>query len=391
MIDELTRFLDTLPTRPRLLGLGEPMHGSEDLLHLRNRIFRLLVEHEGYRSIAIESDALAGLTVDAHVAGGSVPLDEVLATGFSHGFGAFDGNRELVEWMRHENASRAPQDRLQFDGFDSPSEATSAASPRGPLTALHAYLGDAATVDLATIEDLAGDDERWTSTEATLDASRSVGASADARALRVLADDLTTLLETETPALIAASSRAEWDRAWLYARSATGLLRYHAVLADSGASRMERALAVRAAMMAANLRAIDGRGAGPTLVFAHNGHLQRTASTWEPPDDDPDWWSGAARWWGPGATTAATLGDGYAFLAIAVGSAAAGCSAFLPDGLDAPPPDTLEGMLAPGIHPAAPLRDRALRPRTGTAGYSSLDPTHLDGADGVLFVPELKR
>jgi erythromycin esterase-like protein len=389
MIDELTRFLDSLPTRPRLLGLGEPTHGSEDLLDLRNRVFRLLVEHEGYRTIAVESDALAGLTVDAYVAGGTGRIDEVMATGFSHGFGTSAANREFVEWMRHVNLGRSHQDRLWFDGFDSPSEATSAASPRVPLTALHAYLGDTAPVDLATIEDLLGDDERWTSTEATFDASRSVGAAADARALRLLADDLTTRLETETPDQIAATSRAEWDRARLYARTATGLLRYHAVLADPGPSRMERALAVRAAMMAANLRAIDDRGAGPTLVFAHHAHLQRTPSSWEPPGDAPDWWSGAARWWGPGATTAATIGDAYAFLTIAVGSAGRG--PFLPDGLDAPPPDTLEGMLAPGIHPAAPLRGRARRPRTGTAGYAPLEPTRLDGADGVVYLPELAR
>lgn len=50
--------------RPRLLALGEPTHGEDALLELRNELFRQLVEQEGYRTITIESDCLRGLIVD---------------------------------------------------------------------------------------------------------------------------------------------------------------------------------------------------------------------------------------------------------------------------------------------------------------------------------------
>src|SRR5690242_10727976 len=73
----LMRFLESLPTRPRLLGLGEPMHGVEAFPQLRNKAFQHLVAHDGYRSIAIETDCLAALTVDAFVADGKGELDEV--------------------------------------------------------------------------------------------------------------------------------------------------------------------------------------------------------------------------------------------------------------------------------------------------------------------------
>src|SRR5207245_1805974 len=96
----LSRFLDSLPASPRLLGLGEPTHGPEEFLLLRNRMFRSLVEHEGYRSIALETGVLAAQVVDEYVAGGAGDLDEVMSAGFSHGFGAAAGNRELVAWMR---------------------------------------------------------------------------------------------------------------------------------------------------------------------------------------------------------------------------------------------------------------------------------------------------
>jgi hypothetical protein len=69
----LTSFLRSRPSAPHLLGLGEAMHGEEAFPRLRNRMFRHLVEHEGYRSIALESSCLAGLTVDAFVAGGAGP------------------------------------------------------------------------------------------------------------------------------------------------------------------------------------------------------------------------------------------------------------------------------------------------------------------------------
>ncbi|MGH2613872.1 MAG: hypothetical protein ACRDJC_01425 [Thermomicrobiales bacterium] len=38
-----------------LLGFGEALHGGEDLLILRNRLFQRLVAAHGYRAIAIES------------------------------------------------------------------------------------------------------------------------------------------------------------------------------------------------------------------------------------------------------------------------------------------------------------------------------------------------
>src|SRR5690242_6048838 len=85
-----------LPARPRLLALGEPTHGESVLLDLRNALFRQLVEQEGYRTIAIESDCLMGMVVDHYVTSGTGTLDEVMRHGFSHEWGAFPGNRELV-------------------------------------------------------------------------------------------------------------------------------------------------------------------------------------------------------------------------------------------------------------------------------------------------------
>ena len=108
-----------------LLGFGEALHGGKELLVLRNQLFQRLVEASGYSAIAIESSFPRGPIVNEYVLGhGPASYAAVQETGFSHGFGKFEANRELVEWMRHYNADPAHQMKLQFYGFDSPTDVT---------------------------------------------------------------------------------------------------------------------------------------------------------------------------------------------------------------------------------------------------------------------------
>ena len=392
--DALAHFLRSLPARPQLLGLGEPMHGVEAFPRLRNQAFQHLVEHDGYRSIAIETDCLDALKVDAFVSEGKGELDEVMRSGFSHGFEKAVANRELVEWMRRYNQNRDPADRLSFYGFDAPMEMTHADSPRVALTALSRYLAtnlDATLLPAAadSIDVLAGADERWSNPAAILVPSESIGASDEANQLRLLADDLVAVLVAESPRLIAATSRDAWWRASLYGRTATGLLRYHAAMADTSDSRVARLLGLRDVMMADNLNAIVAREGrrGATLVFAHNLHLQKGRSKWHMGELSLEWWSA-------GAIIGAQMGDEYAVLASALGAAPN-------QGLDAAAVDTLEGTLSALPESGYVFNSgrltttlRGLAPivlRTDSApnnGYFPLDPDHLRETDGVIFVKE---
>jgi erythromycin esterase-like protein len=380
--------MELLPARPRVLALGEPTHGEDALLDLRNDLFRQLVEEEGYRTIAIESDCLTGLVVDEYVASGRGTLDDVVERGISHGWGAFAGNRELVRWMRACNDGRPASERLRFAGVDGPLEITAAASPRQALTALHGYLSARVDADLLpctadTLDRLLGADERWTDPAAMTDPDRSVGRSAEARHLRLLADELVALLDQQTPHLLATTSREDVDRARLYGRTATGLLRYHDAMADTSPARMTRLLAVRDHMMAQNLLALADRG--PVLVHAHNSHLQRVKSSMR-------MWEGPVQWWGAGALLSARLGDGYAFVATALGT-------LRHQGVGTPSPDTVEGLLyalpedrcvidAPRL--ATALAARRPAPRVSPwFGYAPLDPAHLADCDGIVFVKDV--
>ncbi|WP_040871863.1 erythromycin esterase family protein [Nocardia exalbida] len=372
----ISAFLGSLPTRPLLLGLGEARHFVGELGELRNEIFRHLVEHEGYRSFALESDCLMGLVVDDYIATGAGTLDDVMERGFSHSFGVSPANRDLVSWMRAYNKEH--EEKLRFFGFDGPLEYW-AASPRQALTALYALLDGPlprTVVTEETLDTLLGADDRWSNEAAAMDPSQSIGRSADAQQLRLIADDLVALLDTQGPQL----NTEDRERAALYGRTATGLLRYHYWMADASPARWTRLSALRDAMMAANLRAIAENG--PALVFASNLHLQRNKSLMSFGDQQLEWWSA-------GAITGTHLGDRYAFLASALGTA----------GDNTPPPDTVEGILStlPWDHcliDARRLAEAITTPAPRIShdfAYFPLNPAQLDLIDGIVFLKQAVR
>ncbi|MEV4617871.1 erythromycin esterase family protein [Asanoa sp. NPDC049573] len=368
-----------------LLALGEPTHGEPAFSAVRNEVLPALVE-AGVRAIVLESDRVAGLAVDDYVRGGGSTLDAALAAGFSPGFGALHGNRELLEWLRAHNAGRPAADRVAFHGFDAPLEMTGAPSPRRFLAHVVGYLD--AHLDLlapADLDRLIGADERWSDQAAIMDHTRSVGGTPEALRLRAIADDLRTELYANAPRLVAASSLADWRRADLHADVAARLLGYHAEAAAPAAQavRTSRLLGVRDAWMAHNLLDIRAQEQhrGPTLVFAHNRHLQRQPSTWQLAGMDLEWSSA-------GAIVSALLGDRYA---VVIGSL--GASAAL--GLHPAPAGTFEAVLtdaatAPTVFEPELLAGRALTTRTDATpeqGYFPLDEATVNHCDALLHIP----
>src|SRR5436309_1542423 len=160
------KVIASLGDSVELLGFGEALHGGKDILILRNRLFQLLVEAHGYSAIAIESSFPRAHVVNEYVAGrGPASYEAVQDTGFSHGFGRLDANRELVEWMRRYNADPSHHVKLQFYGFDSPTEMYGSDSPRHVLYFVLEYL---ASIDRASgqerrqrIDPLLGQDADW--------------------------------------------------------------------------------------------------------------------------------------------------------------------------------------------------------------------------------------
>ncbi|WP_241482995.1 erythromycin esterase family protein [Nocardiopsis halophila] len=394
--ESVDRFLGTLDRTPDLLGFGEPTHGVEAFPDLRNHIVEHLVRNRGYRSIALESGCPAGAIADAYITRGEGTLDEALEKGFSHEFGSLPSNRRLLAWLREFNADRDPADRVRFYGFDGPMEMMSAPSPRASLMGAHRYLvrhlGERRVRhDARRVDALLGDDAAWSNPAAMMDPAQSVGDGEEARALRPVADDLLALLEAEAPGLREESSDAGYEHAHMLARTALGLLRYHAAMASSGPDRFADLCGLRDAMMAENLEAVAEAeaGRGPCLAFAHNAHLQRRRSSMV---------MGGERmhWWGAGALVAQKLKGRYVFIASDMAEA---------EGRDAAEgdPDSLQGVLSRAVAAGASrAREGALFPAAGMAqagwdgrvlqARSDLkDPRYIPldgiaGTDAVVFI-----
>lgn len=256
-----------------------------------------------------------------------------------------------------------------------------AQSPRAALLALHTHLAavlDRLPCTVADLDHLTDEDAGWTEPAAAMDPARSIGSAPEVATLRLLTDDLVALLHAERPRLVAATSPDDWWRVRLHGRTAAGLLRYHAGMADPADGRMSRLSGLRDAMMAENLLAAAERDA-PMLAFAHNLHLQRDLGAWRLGDQVWEWWCA-------GAIAAAELGEGYAVLASAMGAAPG-------KGLGASAPDTAEGSLPAGrvlVDPQALRGTVARTDVTPEMGYFPIDPDHLDGSDGIVYLSTVK-
>ncbi|MCQ6961903.1 erythromycin esterase family protein [Methanolobus chelungpuianus] len=337
------KMIASLGERMELLGLGEALHGGEDILELRNRLFQYLAEAHGYSAIAMESSFPRGFIVNEYIAGrGPACYDEVQEAGFSHGFGRLEANRELVEWMRGYNADPSHAVKLRFYGFDSPTEMMYADSPGHLLRFVLDYL---ASVDVAganesreRIGQLLGPDARWENTAAAMDPTQSVGLSPAATALRIETEDLISELSERRPELISKSGESRYTEVVQYATMARKLLNYHAVMARESPDRLLRLLGIRDAMMADTLEYIVSRehGRGKVLAFAHNSHLQRGKAHMQLGPY-------SLAWWPAGSHLDVMFGPRYAVIGSGVGISAA-------NGIGRPEAGTLEARLtaAPG-------------------------------------------
>jgi len=334
------RVVARLGDTVELLGFGEALHGGEDILRLRNRLFQRLVEAHGYRAIVLESSFVRSRLVNEYGEGrGPATYEDVQDAGFSNRFGQLEANRELVEWMRRYNAAPSHRVPLRFYGCDMPLLAMGVASPRQPiyfaldyLTALDSASGQAYR---QRIDALLGEDAAWENPAAMNDPSQSIGASPEAAALRLEVEELITDLRVRRPELVARSDPDRFAEALQHALNARQLLNYHAGMArplDYG-----RLLGIRDTIQADNLTYIveRERGRGRVLVFEHNGHLQRGQAVWP-------WYT----YWPAGSQLNVLLGPRYAVIGSAVGVSEE-------NGIGQPEPGTLEARLTaldgPGV------------------------------------------
>ena len=332
------RIIGSLGDSVELLGIGEALHGSEEILLVRNRLFQRLVEAHGYTAVVIEVTSPQARAIDDYVLGARKVEDAAVQAWFGAGFGSLEANRELVEWIHDYNADQAHSPKLHFYGFDLPLGQGGLASPSRVLDLVLCYLDSVDNASARThrerITRLVGNAAEWERPAAMFDPAQSIGLSAPATELRIAVLDLITELRIRRPELVGLSDRLAYADALHHAELARKLLDAHAALAKPGA--YASMLGIRDLIMADNLEhflALE-RGRGKVLVFAASGHLKRGMLEWHLPPEP-----GVKKWWPAGSQLTQSLGSRYAVIGMALGVSD-------DNAIAAPEPDTLEARLS---------------------------------------------
>lgn len=104
----------------RLVLLGEATHGTAEFYEMRARITRELIEHKGFRFVAVEADWPDAAQIDHFVRGTrSEPTDEATFNRFPTWMWANRQVLEFVKWLRDYNRRfSSSNDAVGFYGLD---------------------------------------------------------------------------------------------------------------------------------------------------------------------------------------------------------------------------------------------------------------------------------
>jgi erythromycin esterase len=115
-------WLDAAIDGARVVAIGESAHFNAESYRLRHLVLRHLVERHGFTAYAMESGFVEGGAVDAWLGrpagtAGDADLGAVLARGTTSLMGMFTEQRRLLQWMREAGARGT---RVRFYGVDTP-------------------------------------------------------------------------------------------------------------------------------------------------------------------------------------------------------------------------------------------------------------------------------
>lgn len=224
----------------RVLALGEATHGTHEFMAARLQVLQKLVDR-GFTTVAWEEDFGAIARVNSWLQGGPGTAEDAVRL-FGYGLNKTSDTVSLLTWVRAHNDTHPASEQIRFVGVD-------AARPSATKQLALDWL---ATRDAAAAADLSSrlagftDDTMWNQTVA----SEVAGAVVELRAAVTASDDGTQ----------AAAEAAQAARVLEQTRQ------------RASADNRDR-------MMFDNLSWVVEQGAASgrehTLVFGHNGHLDR--------------------------------------------------------------------------------------------------------------------
>ncbi len=244
--------------------MAEYLHGAAEPLQIRNRLFKYLVEEEGFVAIALESGIVEGELLYDYVLGDDISLDDALSDGLSAQFDTLPQNAELLRWMRAYNMGRPEEEKIRIYGFDVPGSASNRLDRHGPEVALYRVLQYLETVDAGAAQSFRG---RVGHVLPLLNADYTKIEKSDRDALTVAIADVISYLEINQLEYERLAGHTAYERAH---RAAIG-----ARQVDAGLRPTEDSSHVRERAMADNLQWVLDHvgGDGRVFVFASMTHI----------------------------------------------------------------------------------------------------------------------
>jgi erythromycin esterase len=126
------RPLDAIVGDARVVGIGESWHSAHELVSLRHRMVRYLVERRGFNLLIFEGSVAGAEMVDRYVKGGDGDPALVLRY-FEQAMWLNRETAGFLVWLRTFNATRSLCDRVGVCGMD-------VAPPTAALTSITGYL-----------------------------------------------------------------------------------------------------------------------------------------------------------------------------------------------------------------------------------------------------------
>lgn len=146
-------ILGEITANSKVIGLGEPTHGQKEINQLRDRMTRYLIEHQGFRVVAVEDSAIRCRRINDAIVHGIGTPESALAM---QNFWTWRTKEVLamLEWLHDRNESH-PEDVVRFIGVDiqdleSPAVELASTLVRLGLEAENPYLDRLAEIETIT-------------------------------------------------------------------------------------------------------------------------------------------------------------------------------------------------------------------------------------------------
>lgn len=257
----------------RVIGLGESTHGTREFQRAKHRLFRYLVERQGFTHLAIEGSAPDAARINHYVLTGQGDPARLLSA-MRFWITNTQEVLDLIQWMREWNTTAPRERRVQFAGVDFQ-------QPGGAMDSVEAFIArvDRSRTDYVRAR-LACFDP-YKSNGATFGAPMQIYAARldSSRAACALgAREVYDLLSSNATQYQAASSDSSYVNAL---HSARLVQQWEAMATNFSVTNLFRSSRSRDSSMAENVQWIrDRAGLGAKMViWAHNDHIGRMANT----------------------------------------------------------------------------------------------------------------